>query len=120
MPKVRRVPQRQCVACGQVRGKRDLVRVVRTAQGDVRVDPTGKLSGRGAYVCPETACVDRAVREGRLARMLGREIPDDVVQALHGALARPAPARAPVVRRITLAQAAERLGEGPARKQGAP
>lgn len=118
MPKVRRLPQRQCVACGQLRAKRELVRVVRTAEGDVRVDPTGKLSGRGAYVCPEASCVDRALREGRLARMLEREIPAEVAQGLRGALARPAPPRAPTVRRIPLAQAAELFGEESSRKPG--
>jgi uncharacterized protein len=102
MPKTRRPPQRQCVACGQMRAKRELVRVVRTPDGTVCVDPTGKLSGRGAYVCPDAACVDRAVREERLARMLERAIPEDVAQGLRGALNRPAPARAPVVRRIML------------------
>jgi predicted RNA-binding protein YlxR (DUF448 family) len=85
-----------------MRAKRELVRVVRMPDGVVRVDPSGKLSGRGAYVCPEVACVDRALREERLARMLERAIPDDVADGLRGALARPAPPRAPVVRRITL------------------
>lgn len=102
MPKTRRLPQRQCVACGQMRAKRELVRVVRTPAGEVRVDPTGKVSGRGAYVCPESGCVDRALREERLARMLERAIPEDVAEGLRGALTRPAPARAPVVRRIML------------------
>jgi predicted RNA-binding protein YlxR (DUF448 family) len=102
MPKVRRLPQRQCVACGQMRAKRELIRIVRTPDGVVRVDPTGKLSGRGAYVCPQTSCVDRALREERLARILERAIPDDVADGLRGAQARPGPMRAPVVRRVML------------------
>ena len=107
MPKVRKIPQRQCVACGQMRGKRDLVRVVRTPAGEVRVDATGKLSGRGAYVCPEAACVDRALREGRLAGALERAISEDVARGLREALVRPAPPREPVVRRISLRQLKE-------------
>jgi uncharacterized protein len=110
MPKTRRIPQRQCVACGQMRAKRELVRVVRTPQGMVRVDPTGKLSGRGAYVCPDTACVDRALHEDRLARLLDRTISEEVVEGLRGALSRPAPARAPVVRRIMLPRPESRGG----------
>ncbi|HUW09157.1 MAG TPA: YlxR family protein, partial [Anaerolineae bacterium] len=47
----KRIPQRTCVACRQVQGKRALVRIVRLAGGDVQVDPTGKLAGRGAYLC---------------------------------------------------------------------
>jgi uncharacterized protein len=104
VPKVRKVPQRQCVACGQVRAKRDLVRVVRTPGGDVQVDRTGKVSGRGAYVCPDPACVDRACRSGRLAGVLDRPIAEDLADRLREAIVRPAPARAPVVRRVSLAE----------------
>ncbi len=113
MPKTRRLPQRQCVACGQMRAKRDLVRIVRTPGGEIRVDPTGKLSGRGAYVCPEAACVDRALREERLARTLERAIPEDVAEGLRGALTRPAPPRAPVVRRVMLPRPASPSGGSP-------
>lgn len=104
MPKVRRIPQRQCVACGQMRAKRDLVRVVRTPAGEVRVDLGGKISGRGAYVCPDPACVDRAVREGRLGGILECPIPDDITKNLREAASRPPSPRAPVVRRISLQQ----------------
>jgi predicted RNA-binding protein YlxR (DUF448 family) len=107
MPKTRKVPQRQCVACGQTRGKRELVRVVRTPSGEVRVDPTGKLSGRGAYVCPEAGCMDRAVREGRLAGVLERPVPGTLIEALREAASREVTPRAPVVRRIPLRQSGQ-------------
>jgi uncharacterized protein len=103
VPKVRRIPQRQCVACGQVRAKRDLVRVVRTPGGEVQIDRTGKVSGRGAYVCPDPACVDRAVRTGRLAGALERAVAEELAERLREAIVRPAPSRAPVVRRVSLA-----------------
>jgi hypothetical protein len=82
MPKVRHVPQRQCVACRQMRPKRELVRVVRTPAGEVRVDATGKVSGRGAYVCPVQACVDGALREHRLEHALEVSIPESAVAEL--------------------------------------
>jgi len=104
MPKVRKIPQRRCVVCGQTHGKRDLLRVVRTPAGDVSVDLTGKVSGRGAYVCPESACIERALREGRLAGILDRPIGEAVALGLREAAARPVPARAPIVRRISLSQ----------------
>jgi len=107
MPKIRKVPQRQCVACGQTRGKREMVRVVRTPSGEVCVDPTGKLSGRGAYVCPDAGCVDRAVREGRLAGVLERPVPDALADALREAASRDVTPRAPVVRRISLRQSGQ-------------
>jgi predicted RNA-binding protein YlxR (DUF448 family) len=123
MPKIRRMPARQCVACGQVRGKRDLVRVVRTPDGAVRVDPTGKLSGRGAYICADPGCVARALREDRLARVLGRPVPADVAEALQRGQGRPAPPRAPVVRRILLPESAARAAragnvKGVTRREG--
>jgi predicted RNA-binding protein YlxR (DUF448 family) len=118
MPKVRRLPLRQCVACRQMRVKRDLVRVVRTPSGDIRVDPTGKLSGRGAYVCPEPLCVDRALREGRLGHLLECAIPEDVAESLRGTSVRPGPPRAPVVRRIMLPRAGDLSREDASRKTG--
>ncbi|HLJ60430.1 MAG TPA: YlxR family protein [bacterium] len=117
MPRVRKVPQRQCVACGRTRGKRDLVRVVRTPAGDVRVDVTGRLAGRGAYVCPEPDCVDRAVRDGRLAGVLEQPLPDGLLDALREAAARDATPRAPVVRRVSLRQVQE-AGRGNAAPRG--
>src|SRR5579859_5151517 len=62
----RHVPQRTCVACKQVRPKRELIRVVRTPQGHVELDPTGKKSGRGAYVCARRSCWELALKKGRL------------------------------------------------------
>ena len=66
----RHIPQRTCVACRRTTAKRELVRVVRTAEGGVEVDPTGKRSGRGAYLCPTPDCWRLAVQKGRLDRAL--------------------------------------------------
>ena len=87
MPKVRRVPERTCVACGRVRPKRELVRVVRTPTGEIKVDLTGKVSGRGAYVCPEPPCAERGVKEGRLQHALETPVPEMLVEDLHKAVA---------------------------------
>lgn len=66
----RHVPERTCVACRQQRPKRELLRVVRTPQGRVELDPTGKKSGRGAYLCAKRSCWDLALRKGILEREL--------------------------------------------------
>ena len=87
MPKVRRVPERTCVACGRVRPKRELVRIVRTPNGEIKVDLTGKVSGRGAYVCPEPPCAERGVREGRLQHALETPVPEMLVEDLRKAVA---------------------------------
>ena len=66
----RHIPQRTCVACRRTTAKRELVRVVRTVEGGVEVDPTGKRSGRGAYLCPTPDCWRFAVKKGSLDRAL--------------------------------------------------
>ncbi len=68
MPRARRVPLRTCVGCGEVEGKRELVRVVRTPEGAIALDATGKRNGRGAYVHRDAACLERAA--ARLPRAL--------------------------------------------------
>ena len=80
--RVKHIPQRTCVGCGRVTDKRSLVRIVRTPEGDVTVDPTGKRSGRGAYVCATRECLQRAVRSGKLSKALEAAVPEDVVTAL--------------------------------------
>ena len=70
----RRVPQRTCVACRSVEGKRGLVRVVRTPEGTVEVDPTGKRNGRGAYLHASKACWDKALTRKALQHALKTEI----------------------------------------------
>ncbi len=67
---VRRLPQRTCVGCGTTANKRELVRVVRTPEGQVVADPTGKRAGRGAYLCNDPACWQTAVKKGRLGHSL--------------------------------------------------
>lgn len=86
MPKTRRVPERTCVACGRVRPKRELVRIVRTPSGEIRVDLTGKVSGRGAYVCPEPPCAERGVKEGRLRHALETPVPETLIEDLRKAV----------------------------------
>ncbi len=80
--RVRRLPTRTCVACRTARPKRALVRVVRTPEGSVVVDPTGKRSGRGAYLCPSLDCLRLAERRGSLARALATPVPPAVIEAL--------------------------------------
>ncbi|MCL4516995.1 MAG: YlxR family protein [Firmicutes bacterium] len=82
MPRVRKVPQRTCVGCQTVRPKKELVRVVRTPEGEVLVDPTGKKSGRGAYLCPNVECLKAAVKGKRLQKALEQPISEEVLQAL--------------------------------------
>ena len=77
----RHVPQRTCVGCRTVEGKRALVRVVRTPEGRVEIDPTGKRNGRGAYVHVQRSCWEAALRGG-LAHALKAQLSEDDRRAL--------------------------------------
>jgi predicted RNA-binding protein YlxR (DUF448 family) len=80
--KRKHVPQRTCVACRQVRNKRELVRVVRTPELRVEIDETGKKSGRGAYVCRTAACWRLALDKGALGRALNTSLTTGQVDEL--------------------------------------
>lgn len=73
----KRIPQRTCVACRQVRSKQDLVRIVRTTTGEVRMDPSGKQSGRGAYLCRTRECWEQALAQRRLDHALKIQLSDE-------------------------------------------
>jgi len=68
------IPQRTCVICRQVRDKRELVRVVRTPEGELVIDETGKRNGRGAYLCRQSACWQAAIKGQQLSKALKMEI----------------------------------------------
>lgn len=75
-------PVRQCVACRERKEKGQLVRVVRMPDGVIAVDTRGKMPGRGAYLCKEEACLEKAVKSRALQRALECEIPQDTLEAL--------------------------------------
>ena len=78
----RRTPIRSCVSCRMATGKASLIRVVRTPSGEVRLDPTGKAAGRGAYVCGTKECLALAIKRNKLGRALRCEMPERVVTEL--------------------------------------
>lgn len=78
----KKIPQRQCVGCREQRPKGELVRVVRSPEGQVSIDTRGKKPGRGAYVCPKEECLKKAVKSRALGRALGVEIPPEIYDTL--------------------------------------
>ena len=86
--KKRKIPERQCLGCNEHRPKPELLRVVRTPEGDVVLDFTGKRSGRGAYICKSVACLKKARKSGRIGRSLECDIPDEVYDRMEEELAR--------------------------------
>ena len=91
MVKPRHIPERKCVACGRRHPKRELHRIVRTPDGLVTVDPTGKQAGRGAYLCDSPGCWQRGVAKSSLERSLGvslsSENRQDIMAYYHRAVA---------------------------------
>lgn len=85
MPK--KIPMRMCVACRQMRPKKELTRVVRTPEGAVCVDESGRANGRGAYLCRDLACLERAVKTRALERALEAKIDAAMLDALRSAFA---------------------------------
>lgn len=82
MPRVKKVPLRMCVGCQQMKPKKELIRIVRTPEEKVEIDPTGKRSGRGAYICPDKGCLEKAIKGKRLEKALQRPLATEVVEAL--------------------------------------
>lgn len=80
--KPRKIPQRQCVGCRTMKDKKSLIRVVKTPEGEIVLDVTGKKSGRGAYVCPDNTCLKKARKSRALERAFELTIPDEVYDAL--------------------------------------
>ena len=82
MPRKRKIPQRTCIICRSQQEKRSLIRIVRKPDGEVTVDPTGKMAGRGAYLCGAEACVTKAFQGNHLAHALKVEMEPSQYDAL--------------------------------------
>ena len=78
----KKIPQRQCMGCRERKAKRDMIRVVRGTDGNVSLDFSGKLNGRGAYICPDPECLKKAIRSKALDRSLEVQIPQEVYDRL--------------------------------------
>ncbi|MCE5199932.1 MAG: YlxR family protein [Armatimonadota bacterium] len=76
--KEQKITIRTCVSCRDSSAKKELIRIVRTADGDVRIDPTGKMPGRGAYLCGARECLVRAFKGNKLSRALRCEVPESI------------------------------------------
>ena len=80
--KPRKIPMRMCVGCREMKPKKDLLRVVRSPEGQVSLDATGKKAGRDAYCCYQAECLGRALKQGQLSRQLEVQLTPEVEQSL--------------------------------------
>lgn len=80
--KTRKIPMRMCLGCQEMKPKKELIRVVRTPEGTVELDPSGKRNGRGAYICPQVDCFKAAVKGKRFQKALEIELSPQVIEEL--------------------------------------
>jgi predicted RNA-binding protein YlxR (DUF448 family) len=78
----KKIPMRQCVGCGEMKSKKELIRVLKTTEGDIVLDATGRQNGRGAYICADPGCLAKARKNHGIERSLGCAIPDEVYDRL--------------------------------------
>ncbi|OHW62801.1 hypothetical protein EUAN_05850 [Andreesenia angusta] len=80
--KTKKIPLRRCVGCNESKPKKELVRIVKSKEGEIAVDLTGKANGRGAYICRDSECLKKAMKSKRVERALETQIPDEVYDRL--------------------------------------
>lgn len=78
----KKIPMRKCTGCGSMKPKRELIRVVKTPEDEIKLDFSGKLNGRGAYICPDIACFNAARKARRFENAFETKIPDEIFDAL--------------------------------------
>ena len=79
---VKKIPLRQCIGCGDMKSKKEMIRVIKTAEGEILLDATGRKNGRGAYLCPSMECFKKAVKGRGLERSFKMAIPREVYETL--------------------------------------
>ena len=86
MQKVKKVPQRKCIACQERDSKKGLMRIVKNKEGQISLDKTGKAEGRGAYICDSVECLEKVVKSKRLEKVLESQISEEVYNNLRGVI----------------------------------
>ena len=79
---MKKIPLRQCIGCGEMKSKKEMIRVLKTTEDEIVIDAKGRKNGRGAYICPSMECFKKAVKSKGLERSLKMAIPKEVYEAL--------------------------------------
>ncbi len=82
MSAVKKIPMRQCIGCGEMKSKKEMIRVLKTTEGDIVLDATGRKNGRGAYLCKNPDCLEKAMKSKGLERSLKTAVPEEVYENL--------------------------------------
>lgn len=78
----KKIPLRQCIGCGEMKSKKEMIRVLKTSEDEIVLDATGRKNGRGAYLCPSMDCFKKAVKNKGLERSFKMAIPKEVYETL--------------------------------------
>ena len=80
------LPQRTCTGCGEKKNKNELIRVVKDKEGNISVDRTGRANGRGAYICDNAQCLEKAIKTKRLEKTFETKISEEIYESLRGVM----------------------------------
>ena len=83
---LKKIPQRTCLGCGEAKPKKELIRIVKQNDGNIFIDKTGKANGRGAYICNNVECLEKAMKSKRLSRSFATEINNEIYESLRGVI----------------------------------
>ena len=79
---MKKIPLRQCIGCGEMKNKKEMIRVIKTPEGEIMIDATGRKNGRAAYICPSSDCLKKAIKSKGLERSFKMNIPKEVYEQL--------------------------------------
>ena len=83
---MKKVPERTCMGCNEKKDKKQLIRIVKNKQNNISIDKTGKMEGRGAYICNDIKCLDKVIKSKRLEKVLDISISDEIYESLRGVI----------------------------------
>ncbi len=83
---MKRQPQRTCMGCNEKKDKKDLIRIVKNKNNEISIDRTGKLDGRGAYICDDIKCLEKVIKSKRLEKVFEYKISDEIYENLRGVI----------------------------------
>ena len=83
---MKKIPQRTCMGCNEKKDKNQLIRIVKNKDNEIHVDRTGKMQGRGAYICDDIKCLEKVIKSKRLERVLDINISDEIYESLRGVI----------------------------------
>lgn len=83
---MKRIPQRTCIGCNTTKNKNELIRIVKNKENEINIDKTGKMNGRGAYICDDIKCLEKAIKTKKLERVFEAQISEEIYENLRGVI----------------------------------